>query len=723
MAPTREQILQLFEGRTRPALTVRDALARLGGGRHAGKTVRRLLRNLVREGLLEKRDRRYQLRRRGDRLEGTLRASGVIDDFGERWEVAKESDAQLGDRVLLQPLDPAAGTARRGEILEVLDPQRKVWVGVIERRRSGGSITPYRDDGGRPWRLQVAPRHCGPARDGDVVVARLLPGSDTSGAVGVARVEVVEALGPPGSAEADFRAVVWRRKLRVDFPSEVEAEARAAPAEIDPRQVRRRVDLRELPLVTIDPATARDYDDAVFARLEQEDRIRLWVAIADVAHYVVRASALDREALRRGNSVYFPDRAIPMLPNRLSGDLCSLRPGIDRLAMVVEMQIDRAGAVQRRSFYPALIRSHARLAYEQAAAVMERSDAAPQLERPLVDSLNALGQLSERLRHRRFVAGSIDFDLPSAEIVLGAEGRPVDIVEAPRGVAHRAIEEAMLAANRCVAEALLAAGAPSIYRVHDSPAPADLVGLRNTLQRFGLVDRRARAVLSPKQIAAALERVGDRSEARLVHFVTLRAMAQARYSHLNRGHYALGFDAYLHFTSPIRRYADLVAHRSLKRILEADTQATTTEGEEETFERVSTRLSYRERVAVEAEREMVDLKKCAFMASRVGEVFDGSVSSVAPHGLYVTLDDVFVDGLVPLSTLPGHFHFDPHTISLVARRGGRRFRLGDVLRVRVESVNQVRAWITFSIVSGCELSYKMDSSRTSSSRARRSQSR
>jgi ribonuclease R len=422
--------------------------------------------------------------------------------------------------------------------------------------------------------------------------------------------------------------------------------------------------------------------------------MRLWVAIADVAHYVAPGSPLDREALRRGNSVYFPDRAIPMLPEALSGDLCSLRPGVDRLVLVAELTVAPSGDASLRRLATGVIRSRARLVYEEAARVMEGGPPAKELGREVGEQLRGLRRVAESLLARRGAAGSIDFDLPSAEIVLGDEAQPVDIVETPRTVAHRAIEEAMLAANRAVAEALDAAGLPAIHRNHEKPAPEDLETLRELLEGLGLLPAGALREISPAEIARALRSAAGRPEERLVHQVALRSMRQARYEVEVRGHFALAFRHYAHFTSPIRRYADLTVHRSVKALLGLGGET----ADAAWLRAVAARLSWRERVAMEAEREMVEIKKCVFLAAHVGETHAGTVSGVARHGLYVTLEAFFVEGLVHTSRLPGRFELDERAHALVARGSRRRLRLGDRLRVRVDASDPVRGRIDFSLV-------------------------
>jgi len=757
MALTREAVLEALGGRQRPTLSEKTLLRELGGRGARIGSLRPLLEALLREGKLERVGGGYRLPRHDGLVEGVYEGVGTVprrerhagsedrpgrltpglvrDEAGMTWSVEGGAGAEPGDRVLLRPLGDAR--ARRGDVVHVLGgAERRSWIGILTRERHGGRVTPYRDDG--HWGIPVRAADLGAAQDGDVV--EVVP-ARRAGAKGVSHPSgrIVSVFGPPGHPEADFAAVTWRRRLPVDFPPKVLEDAERIEGELSPDELSRRVDLRSRPFLTIDPATARDHDDAVCVEVLAAGATRLWVAIADVAHYVGEGSPLDLEALRRGNSVYFPDRAIPMLPHRLSGEICSLYPQVDRLAMIVELDLSANGAPDRRSFYPGVIRSRARLTYEQAAAVMEGSADGGVTDPELQEQLRALAALAGTLTQRRFAAGSIDFDLPTAEIVLGDDGHPVDIVEAPRTIAHRAIEECMLVANRAVADTLCAAKVPAIYRIHELPEPEKMELLRELLAALGLLESRNAKSLSAREIARAVQRVSGRPEERLVNLVALRSMRQARYESTNRGHFALAFDSYTHFTSPIRRYADLLVHRALKDLLEGSSVAAARAAAREVrVGSIATRVSWRERVAMEAEREMIDLKKCAFMARRVGDEYDGTITGVAKHGFYVTLDPFFVEGLVHVSRLSDYVVLNERAHALVARRTKQRWRLGDRLRVRVDDVDPVKAWINFSVVQrlpGGEVAaapalppagvpgYPKTSSRASSSAARRSHSR
>ena len=675
--------------RGRGLLTPAALGAALGLGRGAAKPLRRLLRALEKEGRVERMRGRYRARRGDDLLDGIFEAAGsgsagwVVDPNGGRWQVASSDGARTGDRVVIQPYgDPER---RRADVLQVVEGTREHWIGIFHQRGRLAFATAYRDDG--EWMLRVARPDTGDAEEGEVV--KLVPakprGGSRSGEAEAPWARVTARLGRPGDAEADAAAVIWRHRLPQAFSPEVEAEAAQRAALPLAQEIARRVDLRERPFVTIDPADARDHDDAVCVDALPSGGLRLQVAIADVSHYVTEGSACDREALRRGNSVYFVDRALPMLPAALSSDACSLRPERDRLALVAELDFDEDARLTRRSFYPAVVRSHARLDYGEAAQIMTGESAHAQAE-----MLLRFATLARKLSQRRLERGALDLDLPEAGIELDAQGRPVDVFRRARTPAHRAVEEAMLAANRAVAELLKESRVPGPFRNHEPPAPEDSEALTQQLEAFGLLE--GSGALTPKRLSRAVARV-DEVGARVVHPLVLRAMRQARYGAESRGHFALAFESYLHFTSPIRRYPDLVVHRALKACL-AGQPPSLDAGESA---RVSARCCYRERLAERAERELLDLKKCGFLRAHVGEELNGSVTGVARHGLYVTFDRWPIEGLVHVSTLPEFVELDESGLALIAEGSRQRYALGERLQVVLAAVDLVKGRIDLEI--------------------------
>jgi ribonuclease R len=531
---------------------------------------------------------------------------------------------------------------------------------VVCAGRRGLELRPHPDD--RAFRAPL--RDADGLAPGDIVAVRF----EARG-----RVRVGRRLGRVGDPELDFAGLCDLHGLPREFPAACLRELEALePAE------GARLDLRDVPFVTIDPLRARDHDDAVHAE-RRGAGFRLRVAIADVSAFVPAGSALDREAKKRGNSVYLPERVVPMLPEHLSGDLCSLRPGVDRLALAVELAVDADGAVRRLDVAPAWIRSRAKLAYEEAAAVMDGA-AAPDVA--VTESLRALAALAALLHARRVAAGSLDLELAEPEPAVDERGRVRAIGLAARSVAHRAIEEAMLAANRAIAELLVDARWPTLHRVHEPPDPAELAGLEPVLASLGLWPGRMRRAPAAGDLPALVESARERADAGVVHALLVRALRQAHYADQPLGHFALAFDRYLHFTSPIRRYADLVVHRAVKAQLAGGRPG------RQPLAELAEHLSRREREAAQAEYQALDWKRAALLLPRVGERFEGRVSALAPPGLFVTLDAVRGDGLVPAQSLPRRAHLDlRHAVLTLGRE---RIRLGDRIPVRLAGVDPAR---------------------------------
>jgi ribonuclease R len=492
---------------------------------------------------------------------------------------------------------------------------------------------------------------------------------------------IVEVLGNYADPGMEIEIALRKHQLPFEFGPEVLAETKALPSKVRKADHAGRIDLRSLPLVTIDGETAKDFDDAVYAEKlgsGKDAGWRLVVAIADVSHYVVPGSALDREAKEHGNSVYFPRRVIPMLPEKLSNGLCSLNPEVERLAMVCDMQIAASGAIDDFRFYPAVFRSAARLTYTQvwnwlSGEVLPDGNA----EHALQPQLQTLYALYHALAQARAERGAIDFETIETMMLFDDQGKISNIVPVQRNDAHRVIEECMLAANVCASAFLESHRQPCLYRVHQGPTPEKLDGLRNFLKEFGLGISGGD---NPKagDYARLLEEIKPRPDAQLLQTVMLRSLRQAVYSPDNVGHFGLAYERYTHFTSPIRRYPDLLVHRAIKATLAGQPLPAAA------WDEIGLHCSMTERRADEATRDVTNWLKCYYMKERIGEEFDGTIAGVTAFGVFVALDQVYVEGLVHVSELgEDYFQFDATRHQMLGERSGRRYRLGDRLRVKL----------------------------------------
>lgn len=575
------------------------------------------------------------------------------------------------------------------EVVEVLEHARRLLLGTYRLRRKRAWIEPL--DPMLPDRIPVDPRRDIP--DGVVVRARFVRHVEEGGA----RAQVLGVAGEFGDPRLEILEIAFRRGFSDSFPPRVRAEARAIPQRVTAEDRKGREDLRDLPLVTIDGPDAKDFDDAIFVRTVPGG-FRLVVAIADVSHYVREGTALDEEAFLRGTSVYFPGLVLPMLPPELSNGICSLNPDEDRLCMVVDMFFDPTGDRRTAELYPAVMRSQARCTYQEVAALLRGEET--RLE-PFAPHLRNAAELAARLRERRLERGALDIDLPEAKIRLGGDGRPVDIGVEERTDAHRMIEEFMLAANEAVARHFDRLGLPTIYRVHDVPDPEKLEAFARLARAVGVDVKIGERGPSPLELSRLLRRIGASPQKRALKMLLLRAMMQAAYSAENIGHYGLASDYYLHFTSPIRRYPDLMVHRLLKehwgrrgRIPGLRRIVSITEE----LQAVAEHSSEMERAAMEAEREADRYLKCLFMQERIGERFDATVVGVAEFGLFAEIDELLVDGLVPVEAIGRRFVFDEERQRLVLPRANRSFAIGDRIRVEVAAVDVARRQVQFTLV-------------------------
>ncbi|HEX5394351.1 MAG TPA: ribonuclease R [Rhodocyclaceae bacterium] len=607
----------------------------------------------------------------------------------------KEMEKVLhGDKAIVRVVGVDRRGRPEGKIVEVTEhtntrvvgrvfEEHGVWFVVAENRRISQDIL-------------IAPPQKGDKRTlmpkvGQVVMAEILEQpSKQSQPIG----RVVEVLGNYADPGMEIEIALRKHELPYEFSDEAQAQTVKLPDVVRKTDWKGREDITKLPLVTIDGETARDFDDAVYCE-RQGKGYRLIVAIADVSHYVNAGSALDSDAYDRGNSVYFPRRVIPMLPEKLSNGLCSLNPQVERLCMVCDMDISNTGAVKRYRFYPAVMFSHARLTYTEVAAALYEGDAAmrkklaPQL--PNLEALDALFRLLAEARGKR---GAIDFDTAETRMVFDDNGKISRIEPYERNDAHRLIEECMLAANVCASEFLHEHEHPVLYRIHEGPTPEKLAKLRDFLGTFGL-QLGGGEEPHAKDYAKLMEKIVGRPDKALLQTVMLRSLRQAVYSPDNVGHFGLAYESYTHFTSPIRRYPDLMVHRAIKAVLAKKPYVP---GD---WADIGLHCSMTERRADDATRDVEAWLKCFYMQDRVGEEFDGSISSVVPFGIFVALDDVFIEGLVHVSELGrDYFHFDEAQHAMMGERTGVRYRLSDRVRVQLVRVDMETNKIDFRLVMG-----------------------
>ena len=676
--------------------------------------VKRTMRALVREGRVERAGQRFWLAgrrapakdghrpaaapRAGKVLEGTLTVHrdgfGFVDVGAEEDIFVPPHEARRaldGDRVKLEVVSARGRSG--GRIVGVVDRHREMLVGTyVERGAHEALVRP--NDSSLPGPVRVPRTQL--ARDGDVVTVRLGVGADLlppGGLVG----EVTGSLGRPGDPSQDVLAIVFSQGFSEAFPAKVMDEADRVPLHVAPSEIQEggRKDLRGLSLVTIDGVDARDFDDAVYAEDQAGGATRLWVAIADVSHYVPTGSALDAEAFRRGTSVYLPDRVLPMLPERLSNGICSLRPEEDRLCLVAEMVFDGNGQRSATELYPAVMRSAARCTYDEVQRVLD-GDSVPHRDRfrPLFERLRHLGRTLRKVRERR---GAIDFDLPETRPELDDHGRPTRMVRRERKESHRIVEDCMLAANEAVAAYFQEREVPSVYRFHGEPDPDKLAAFAELARAHGFTVP-GKGEPTSRELNLFMRGLVGHPGQRALNQLLLRSMMQAVYSPDQIGHYGLGAEEYLHFTSPIRRYPDLLVHRLLRAEWgrgKRGRAAREMEREMDELRRMAEHTSERERAAMKCEREVNALYACLLMEDRVGEEFAATVSSLADFGFFVELDAEHVEGLVRADDLgPGH----RLAVGALVWPTGRRVQVGQALTVRLAGVNVQRRQMDFDVV-------------------------
>lgn len=615
----------------------------------------------------------------------------IRDDGGEDLYLSAGEMSKVlhGDRVVASEGGINARGRREGLIVEVLERANSRVVGRFLDEHGIGVVAP--EDRRISQDILIPAGATGSAKPGQVVVAEIIEQPQRH-VKPVGR--IVEVLGNYADPGMEIEIALRKHDLPHEFPEEVERLSAKFPAGVTDTDLRGRTDLRDLPLVTIDGETAKDFDDAVYCERRGKG-FKLWVAIADVSHYVRHGDPLDKEARLRGNSVYFPRRVIPMLPEVLSNGLCSLNPEVDRLCMACEMDLSTRGEIARYRFYPAVMHSRARLTYTAVAGAL--ADPGGQVARGLGELLPHLQTLEEVFKclvKARRQRGAIDFETVETQMHFNDQGKIERIVPTERNDAHRIIEECMLAANVCASDFLAANEHPALYRIHEGPTPQKLEALREFLREFGLQLTGGEAPKA-KDYAKLLEKIKGRPDVQLLQTVMLRSLKQAVYSPENVGHFGLAYDAYTHFTSPIRRYPDLVIHRAIKAVLQGSRY------DPGDWHALGIHCSETERRADEATRDVEAWLKCYYMQDRIGERFTGTVSGVASFGVFVALDEVYVEGLVHVSELGAdYFHYDAARHQLLGERTGRRFRLGDRIPVKLVRVDLETTKMDFVLADG-----------------------
>ncbi len=653
--------------------------------------------------------------------------------------IPRESAARAmhGDRVVVRIGRVDADGRADGEIIRILKRAHPTLIGEFHLGRRGNFVTPFDERVQQrvmiPDGMEIPETHVSRDRvgvqpipvtvpedlDGMIVNVEVLDFPEDGGdAVG----RVIEILGYPDDFGVDVEIMIRKHHIPHEFPPDVIEQARAIPAAIDSRELARRRDFRDLAVVTIDGETARDFDDAVWVDRLRNGNFVLQAHIADVSYYVRPGTPIDEEARLRGTSVYFPDRATPMLPLELSTDICSLRPGADRLVLSVLLEIDHRGDIVSQEFAEGVIRSAHRMTYTNVFRILEGDEDLRARYADMVERFELMRELALILNRKRMRRGSIDFDLPEPLIEFDEFGEMIGVIRSPRNIAHRIIEEFMLAANEAVAGHLSALQIPSIYRIHEPPDPKRVLEFEELavtfgyslgigampVRRFGNIDRRSSGAkprrditipdpqftISSRNYQKLIRQIEGKPEERILSYLMLRSLKQARYSEENLGHFALAAPTYTHFTSPIRRYPDLIVHRILRNQLEGKPPRF----DDDQLRAIAADSSEAERRAAEAERELVEWKKAKFMIDRIGEEFDALIISTTKFGLFVELETLFIEGLVPIDALPGErYAYQENSRRIVGERTRRTFAIGDRVRVRLDRVDAVEKRLQFSL--------------------------
>ncbi|MEK5078042.1 ribonuclease R [Solibacillus sp. FSL W7-1436] len=619
---------------------------------------------------------------------------GMDDIFIPAHEV---NGALNEDTVLVRVLKEQSGDRREGTIVKIVERSKTSFVGTYQANRGFGFVVT--DDKKLNMDIFIAKEDAMGAVDGHKVVVEVTHWPDaTKSATGM----ITKILGHKNDPGVDILSILYKYDIPPEFPQEVVQAAIDVPEEISEQDLVGRRDLRNEVIVTIDGADAKDLDDAVTVVKNDNGTYKLGVHIADVSYYVTQGSVLDQEAYERATSVYLTDRVIPMIPHRLSNGICSLNPQVDRLTLSCEMTIDQAGQVVKHEIFQSVIKTTERMTYSDVYNILENPDENPELmERyeSLVPMFRDMADLAQILRNKRMSRGAIDFDFKESKVLVNEDGWPTDIVLRERTVAERLIEEFMLAANETIAEHFHWMELPFIYRIHEDPKPEKLQRFFEFVTNFGIMIKGTGNSVHPKALQEVIRSIEGLPEEPVISTMLLRSMQQAKYYAESLGHFGLSTEFYTHFTSPIRRYPDLIVHRLIRTyLINGDTSKETVVQWSAVMDEIAEHTSGRERRAVEAERDTDALKKAQFMSDKIGEEFEGIVSSITNFGIFVELENT-VEGLVHISNMTDdYYRFEDRHMMMIGERTGRQFRIGDEVKIRVANVVIEESSVDFEIV-------------------------
>jgi ribonuclease R len=698
MSMNQEKILEFLSKGAYGPLKLRELAKAMKIPEEEYGAFRRMVRSMLRDGLLVKIKRgRLGLPDKLNLVVGNLISAKngygfvVPEDRSEDVYIRAEDvgTALHGDKVVVRLYGKRRRPTREGMVIKILKRARTNLVGTYHQGKFFNFVEP--DDRRIPRDIYIAPVNCKEAQDGQKVLVSLEEWIDPHlGPEG----KIVEVLGYPDDPGMDILTLIKDYGLPLGFPQEVEKEAYELSQKIEKKELERRIDFRSKNCFTIDPADAKDHDDAVSLERKANGNYLLGVHIADVSHYGKENSALDREALKRGNSIYLVDRVIPMLPERLSNDLCSLKPNRNRLTLSCLLELDPEGELVEYQIVEGVIRSKAKLDYDEVQRFFDSGKSSARVK-GLEDDLLEMKKLSQKLLEKRIAKGSLDFDLPEAKVILGKDGKVQKIFEVARLESHRLIEEFMLLANRTVARGVSRLAMPFLYRVHEEPDIEKMEAFSDFVATIGY-SFKISGRIRPKKIQRFLMSVEGSPEEELINEVLLRSLKRACYQPQNIGHFGLAFAHYTHFTSPIRRYPDLLVHRLLKEIENGEYKFERQNQLLHRLPRIGEITSERERLADEVERESIKIKQIEYMGDKLGEEYEGLISGVVPFGFFVRLDNLLAEGLVRVSSLEDDYYiYDERRHRWVGRHNKKIFKLGDRVKVLVARVDKEEKEIDF----------------------------